>query len=849
VALNAGSLDVNSFSPTFANLAGAAGTVLDNTTATPATVTFNNSAADTFSGVVQNSGGGAISIVKNGNGTLTLGSTNTYTGGTTINAGVLKVNDDTGLGGVGGAVTISAATLEYAGNSTTARTIIPANAGSTIQVDTGFTVTNTNSAGITGTGLAKTGAGTFVVSGPLTLTNSPTITGGGTLAIASPTNSFTLMSPLIGGTFQVDAGGVYSLPAFTFGNATTAGNLRINGGSFTATGAISLVGISNSGGGAAITVEAGSNASFGNINFGTADGANLNIKGGNVSIGAISIPRSGAVTGGANPDFSHGVIVSGGTTTITSLALGTGNSWGTLSVSGGNVTISGPITLATQVTAGRGGAIQVTGGTLTSTDPGGLQMVGINATNQNNKAIANFTGGTATFEKIVMVTDDAITSSSAIVNVGGAGSTGALYIGSGGIQTHLAGGSTATVNLTGGILGAKADWSANSAFVLADTNGGATIQAADAANVPHDITITGAISGSTLTKTGGGTLSLFPSTTTNTFGGINLNAGNLVGNSDGLASGSIVTTAANQTVTINQGQGISFGGGSTFSSISGPASLIKTGAGTATLGGSHSYTGNTTIGQGTLVLGTTDAISSTAKVTLAGGKLGTGSLSQTFSTAPLALTSNSAIDMGSGSSSIIHFADSGAAANAWSGTLSIVNWDGAAGVVSNGSTDQVLFTNSGNGGLSASQKAAIHFAGYNGAVALNSTLFPGSIEIVPASLSTLHLGDWNMNGAIDANDIPTMLSALTDLNAYKLATSPLHSAHPQALSVDDLLNIGDVDLSGNITNADIQAELDLAASLGLGSTAAVPEPASFLLLALGAVVFFARCCPKTQRSK
>ncbi len=66
-----------------------------------------------------------------------------------------------------------------------------------------------------------------------------------------------------------------------------------------------------------------------------------------------------------------------------------------------------------------------------------------------------------------------------------------------------------------------------------------------------------------------------------------------------------------------------------------------------------------------------------------------------------------------------------------------------------------------------------------------------------------------------------MLTALTDLNGYQLA---------HGLSATDLLTIGDVDHDGKVTNGDVQALLDLLKSGG-GSLAAVPEPASLVLLA------------------
>ena len=84
-------------------------------------------------------------------------------------------------------------------------------------------------------------------------------------------------------------------------------------------------------------------------------------------------------------------------------------------------------------------------------------------------------------------------------------------------------------------------------------------------------------------------------------------------------------------------------------------------------------------------------------------------------------------------------------------------------------------------------------------------------------------GDFNRDGHVNAADLPAMVAALTDLNAYKSANS---------LTSAQLLSIGDIDLSGTVTNADMQALLNLLKSGG-GSVAAVPEPASLGLLLAG----------------
>ena len=83
-------------------------------------------------------------------------------------------------------------------------------------------------------------------------------------------------------------------------------------------------------------------------------------------------------------------------------------------------------------------------------------------------------------------------------------------------------------------------------------------------------------------------------------------------------------------------------------------------------------------------------------------------------------------------------------------------------------------------------------------------------------------GDFNRDGHVNVADLQAMVAALTDLNAYKSTNT---------LTSDQLLSIGDIDLSGTVTNADLQALLNLLKGGG-GSVAAVPEPVSIALLAL-----------------
>jgi autotransporter-associated beta strand protein len=141
-----GTLDLNGFIESINGLSGSG--IIDNTAATPSTITVGNQGVfSSFSGIITNSGG-TLGLTKAGNNVLLLTGNNGHSGGTRINTGTIQMGNDGVLGF--GTFTMNDGSISSDGGA--ARTIT--NAVSMI------------AAGTFGS-LANTGALTF--SGPIDL--------------------------------------------------------------------------------------------------------------------------------------------------------------------------------------------------------------------------------------------------------------------------------------------------------------------------------------------------------------------------------------------------------------------------------------------------------------------------------------------------------------------------------------------------------------------------------------------------------------------------------------------------------------------------------------------------------
>ena len=98
--------DLHGYGPTVASLSGGTGGMLTNTSTAASILTINpaSGTSTTYLGTIAGSGTGGqgrLSLVMSGNGTLKLGGTNNYAGGTTVTSGTLEFINSSALPSTG----------------------------------------------------------------------------------------------------------------------------------------------------------------------------------------------------------------------------------------------------------------------------------------------------------------------------------------------------------------------------------------------------------------------------------------------------------------------------------------------------------------------------------------------------------------------------------------------------------------------------------------------------------------------------------------------------------------------------------------------------------------------------
>jgi fibronectin-binding autotransporter adhesin len=326
----------------------AGGTLEGRAQSLPPTITdnglvrFAQDTAGTYAGVINGTG----AVEKTLGGDLTLSGINGYSGGTTINSGIVHISSDANLGAASGGLILNGGTLDATADVTTARNTTLGPTGGGLSAAAGATLTDNGT--ITGTGpLFKSGAGTVVLTGSNSYLGG-TLIQAGVLQVSSDGNLGAASAPLAfdGGTLRTTAnmstarntivsanGGTIETAAGT----TLTENSAINGsGIITKTGAGTLVLTgSNNHGGTAMNggvVQIADNASLGTA------GAAMSFDGGTLrTTQGMTIDRAGTLNAGG------GTIEVGGDPTLSSDNLIVS---GVLSGSGGlNKTGSGSLVL------------------------------------------------------------------------------------------------------------------------------------------------------------------------------------------------------------------------------------------------------------------------------------------------------------------------------------------------------------------------------------------------------------------------------------------------------------------------------------------------------------------------
>ncbi|ENL6000662.1 autotransporter-associated beta strand repeat-containing protein [Salmonella enterica] len=485
------------------------------------------------------------SLIKQGAGTLILNAENTYTGGTTISGGTLVATNVDALGS--GDVTDDA----------------------TLELNTGGTFDN-----------AISGSGQVVKSGDETLT-------------LSGANSYTGGTLISSGTLVAN-----NVEALGSGDVTDNATLELNtGGDFD--NAISGSGKVEKSGDDALTLSGANTYTGGTlISDGTLVASNVEALGtGDVTDNAVlelntggdfdnAISGSGQVeksgdgtlTLSGSNTYTGGTTINDGTLIATSVdALGSGdvtddatlelNTGGTFdnAIGGsGNVVKSGADTLTLSGSNSYTGGTTISGGTLVASNVEALGTGDVtnNATLELNTGgdFINNIGGTGRVEKSG---DDTLTLSGSNTYTGG---------------TLINGGTLVASNVE--------------ALGTGDVTDNATLE------LNTGGTFDNAISGSgQVVKSGDDALTLSGSNTYT--GGTIISGGTLVAtNVDALGTGDVTDNA---TLELNTG-------GTFDNAISGSGQVVKSGDKTLTLSGSNTYTGGTTINDGTLVANDVNAL-------------------------------------------------------------------------------------------------------------------------------------------------------------------------------------------------------------------------------------------------
>ncbi len=723
VLMNNGILDLNGYNQAVGGLSGAGGTV---TSAAAAALTINQTTSAGYSGLIS----GAVTLTKSGAGTLVLGATNSYTGGTNINAGTLRL-------GVAGAVPTTGS--------------VNVNAGGTLDRN-GFNLTP---AGLTLSGGTIIGNGTLAVNADLTgfgaITGGTVDLGGGTL----PATGTRRIINVTGGTL-------------TIGDAITDGNIQKEGnGTLVLTNPANVFTTSGFGIFNAGIVRNGASEVLGNVTYnientaqwdlngyyetvsgfssGT-DTGTINLNGGTLQVDGYGGSYNGSIVGaGATGTFIMAATVTGGFQGVQSLNNSAGYAFAQLIQQSGNLqtdSLTGVTLTAGSIelqsgTVGIGGLRLSSTGTISKTTTGTVLVGSAGVFSTSPLAVASGVLNLQTYNQAaptLTLTGGTLTGTTAVLTLGTSANVQA-----GVLAARLAGG-TVSKSTTGTVLMGAAGVLSGAPLVI--SAGTLDVQSY------NQIVSTLTMAGGTLAGTGGGILGFGTSAnvqagtitanlggggdlTKSTTGAVLLSGSNNYGGSTTVSAGTLQlgstaalpattdlvvggaldlqtytntvetltvtggTVAGTGSTVLNVNTSIALEAGLVSANLGGGAGLTKSTSGTAVLAGTNTYTGPTTVNQGLLRVSSGGSVASAVTVNAGGAVGGSGTIIGALT------VSGGTLSPGDGAVGTLSVIGSGY----WAGG-STYEWE-FSNVTSSGQQDRLALTGGLTLGASAGSKITI----------------------------------------------------------------------------------------------------------------------------------------------
>ena len=751
---------------------------LSEASGTGRTLTLVTTTNTTVSGAISNfNGSGAAGVLrKNGTGALVLSnSSSSYTGRTETQAGGILSVAKLANGGSNSSI---GASSNAAGNLVLAIGTTLLYTGSGDSTDRLFTIDGSGA----GLGVAIDASG----SGALNFTNSGSIahsTSGQTRTLTlqgnnTADNTFALLLANNGGgalSLAKSGTGTWGLT----GNSTYTGATTVNAGALT-------VGHANALGTTAGGVTVSSGAAL-QLTGGIAVGAEaLGISGDGIGSGGALRNLSGAnsYAGAITLGAATRINSDAGTLTLSGGISGTQN----LTIGGaGNTTVSGTIATATGTLAKDGlgtlvlsanntytGATTITAGTLQLGAGGTAGNVTSDITNNsalvvdrsNNFTYGNIISGSGTLTKngtgTLTLTANNTMSGNTTVNAGSLTLNNASGNALGGNIT-VAGGTLTLTDSDNQTAAGKAITMSSGSIALSaskQTFGSLMMSGGNLTRGGDILTLSDASSftGGTVSLTSGSARIVTAGTTT--LGNVNFTTGSTISANNGLVlGGNVLMTSgtANFTNTANLGRidlgssdrTFDLGAGTALNSdwaIVGTGGLVKSGAGTMTLNATNAYSGNTTVTLGTLATSGANQISTSTHLDVQGGTFQLGG-SQTFASARGAGAINlgaNTLTIGSNNESTtlsgVISGSGGGLTKQGSGTLTLSNtgntYSGATNI--NAGTLVLSGTNTSSA-ITIASGATLAGSGTGGAVTVNGIISPGT------SPGILTVGDLTLN--------------------------------------------------------------------------------------------------------